>query len=66
MNKQDKYIKNRIITGNYTTINNCNDITPINTTSTVTANLPQKNNTIPKPPIDNIVFTKECVDDNHK
>lgn len=59
----------RTLAGNHTTINNIpisTPISPINSTSTVTANLPQTNNKVPKPPIENIEFTKECVDNNHK
>lgn len=66
-----KYNNNKIkyLAGNMTTINNIpisTPILPINSTSTVTANLPQTNNNVPKPPIENIEFTKECVDNNHK
>lgn len=41
-------------------------ITPMNITNTLTANLPQKGNKVPIPPKNNVEFSKECVDDNHK
>lgn len=69
MNKSNNSININKLNGNKTTIYtnyNIPIITPINTTSTVTANQEQIGNQVPIPPIENVPFTKECVDENHK